>query len=86
MSVLRQLVQAHSEHLITREEYHHVRTLLLDKLEKTGTISGVDLDNFLNLKNVSNQNSTISKYDLSDFFITALGLCAASILAYILYS
>jgi len=86
MSALRQLVQAHSEHLITRDEYVHIRTLLLNKLEQTGNIRESDLENFLNLKNFSSLNSSPPKYDFSDILIAALGLCAAVILAFILYS
>jgi len=86
MSALRQLVQAHSEHLITRDEYVHIRTLLLNKLEQTGDVRESDLENFLNLQHVSSHNSNALKYDFSDILIAALGLCAAAILAFILYS
>ncbi len=86
MSPLRQLVQAHTEQLITREEYLHIRTLLLNKLEQTGEISSNDLENFLNLKNVSAKNINQPQYSFSDILITGLGLLAAAILAYMLYS
>jgi len=86
MSALRQLVQAHSEQLITRDEYLHIRTLLLNKLEQTGNVHESDLENFLNLKHVSSSNSDAPRYDFSDILIATLGLCAASILAFILYS
>lgn len=86
MRALRKLVQSYSEGSISREEYLHVRTLLLNKLEKSGDIQEHDLENFLNLKNVSNSNSSSLKYDFSDISIALLGLIAAATLAYILYS
>ncbi len=86
MSPLRQLVHAHTEHLISREEYLHLRRLLMDKLEKTGDINANDLDNFLNLKNVSSNNNDQQNYDFSDILIAVLGIVAAAILGYMLYS
>ncbi len=86
MSPLRQLVKAHSDKLVSRDEYLHIRTLLMNKLEQTGEIRENDLENYLNLNKVSHKNLSIPRYNLSDILIAILGLCAAATLAYILYT
>lgn len=86
MSPLRQLVRAHADQLISRDEYLHIRTLLLNKLETTGGISQNDLKNYLNLKKVNQKHLSIPRYSLSDLIIAVLGLFAAATLAYLLYS
>lgn len=86
LSPLRKLVQAHAENLITREEYLNIRTLLLDKLEQKGHLNHKDLDNFYNLKDMSNDIESAASYSSTDIIITLLGLLAAGVLAYILYS
>jgi len=86
MSPLRQLVKLYSDQLISIDEYQHVRTHLLKKLEQNGTITDNDLENFLNLKTVSSTSNEKNEYNLSDIIIVILGLSAAATLAYILYS
>lgn len=85
MSPLKILVKSYSDELISKEEYIHIRTLLLNKLEKNGVISENDLENFLNLKEISSANAPPSRYHFSDLIIIFLGLSAIIALAYILY-
>ncbi len=86
MSPLKTLVKSYSDDLVSKEEYLHIRTLLLNKLEQKGSISDSDLENYLNLKNVSLNNTSTTRYNFSDVIIIILGLSAAATLAYILYS
>lgn len=85
MSPLRLLVKSYADHSITREEYVHIRTLLLDKLESSGHIKENDLENYLNLKNVKTKNEASVNYGYTDIVIFILGILAAATLAYILF-
>ncbi|MBL7004575.1 MAG: hypothetical protein ISR69_11180 [Gammaproteobacteria bacterium] len=86
ISPLRKLVQSHSEGLISKQDYREIRTMLLDKLERQGDISDIDIDNFYTFKRLAPEVESKRTYSNSDLFIIILGLAASAALAYVLYS
>ena len=84
-SPLRLLAKTYANELITRDQYVEIRAHLLKRLEKKGKITDADLKNFTTLTQGPEPASEARSYTSSDWFIIALGLIAAAILAFVLY-
>jgi hypothetical protein len=83
---LRLLVKTYANGLVNRDQYLDIRQELLRKLSAHGEISHEDLQNFLNIQLDTRKPSTITSYSLSDWIIILLGLIAAAVLGFLLYS
>ncbi len=88
LSPFRMLAKEYAADLLTREEYVKLRSNLLVMLQQKGTVDLQDLDNFVRLHRSSDEedDSASDGYSISDWLIILLGLIAALVLAYILYS
>lgn len=84
---LRLLVKTYANGLIDRSQYLEVRQQLLKKLSSHGELSHEDLQNFLSIFMDTEEDQQESKqYSFSDWIIIVLGLMAAVVLAFVLYS
>ncbi|MCP4491344.1 MAG: hypothetical protein GY820_29125 [Gammaproteobacteria bacterium] len=85
-SPFRLLTRTYTSQILTREEYVQIRAQLLKKLQAVGTVSEEDLKNITNTTDSSAPQKKEKSYSLTDWIIIALGLAAAVILGFVLYS
>lgn len=86
VSPFRYLAKTYASELISREHYVLVRGQLLKKLQSKGIIGDDDLDNFIRLTKEDQKPETEKSYTPSDWVIIALGIAAAIVLGFVLYS
>lgn len=82
---LRLLVKTYANGLLDRKQYLEIRSQLLKKLARQGSITHDDLQNFLSLHRGTDEPSAINIYTASDWIIIILGLLAAVVLGLVLY-
>jgi hypothetical protein len=85
-SPFRYLAKTYANDLISREHYVLVRAELLKRLQSKGFIGDDDLQNFIRLTQGNDQPKTERSYTSSDWIIIALGIAAAVVLGFVLYS
>jgi len=85
-SPFRYLAKTYANDLISREHYVLVRAQLLKRLQLKGFIGDEDLQNFIRLTQGSEKPKTERSYTSSDWIIIALGIAAAVVLGFVLYS
>lgn len=86
ISPFRYLAKTYANDLISREHYVLVRAELLKRLQSKGFIGDDDLQNFIRLTQGNDQPKTERSYTSSDWIIIALGIAAAVVLGFVLYS
>jgi hypothetical protein len=85
-SPFRYLAKTYANDLISREQYVLIRAQLLKKLQSKGHIGDDDLQNFVRLTQDVDEPKTEKSYTSSDWIIIVLGIIAAVVLGYVLYS
>lgn len=85
-SPFRYLAKTYANDLISREHYVLVRAELLKRLQSKGFIGDDDLQNFIQLTQGNDKPKTERSYTSSDWIIIALGIAAAVVLGFVLYS
>jgi len=85
-SPFRYLAKTYANDLISREHYVLVRAQLLKRLQSKGFIGDDDLQNFIRLTQGNDNPKTERSYTSSDWIIIALGIAAAVVLGFVLYS
>jgi hypothetical protein len=85
-SPFRYLAKTYANDLISREHYVLVRAQLLKRLQSKGFIGDDDLQNFIRLTQGNDKPKTERSYTSSDWIIIALGIAAAVVLGFVLYS
>ncbi len=85
-SPFRLLTKTYASQILSREEYVLIRAQLLKKLQTIGKITEEDLKNLTKLTSSTVYQKEEKSYSLSDWIIIALGLSAAMILGFVLYS
>jgi len=85
-SPFRYLAKTYANDLISREHYVLVRAQLLKRLQSKGFIGDDDLQNFIRLTQDNDEPKTERSYTSSDWIIIALGIAAAVVLGFVLYS
>lgn len=85
-SPFRYLAKTYANDLISREHYVLVRAQLLKRLQSKGFIGDDDLQNFIRLTQGNDKPKTERSYSSSDWIIIALGIAAAVVLGFVLYS
>jgi hypothetical protein len=80
------LSKKYANQLLTREQYVLIRAQLLKKLQSKGNITEEDLKNFTDITHGNKSPHVERSYSSSDWIIIGLGLVAAIVLGFVLYS
>ncbi len=90
ISPFRLLTKTYASQILTREEYIKIRAKLLRKLQADGSVSEEDLKNFTSVTNSDvfqeAEAEEVETYSLSDWITIGLGLIAAAVLGFVLYT
>ena len=86
ISPFRLLSKTYASHMLTREQYVLIRAQLLKKLQHQGKVTEDDLKNLTEITHGNIAPHVEKSYSPSDWIIIGLGLLAAIVLGFVLYS
>jgi len=86
ISPFRLLAKTYANQIVSREQYISIRAQLLKKLQQQGEVTEEDLNNFTSIIHGNKSPQVEKSYSSTDWLIIGLGLVAAIVLGFVLYS